>query len=297
MKDAVHHPDPTENTPTFGGPKDCLARFGFQPIEKLRCYRNTNSAPITLDQAQSLLSGHDWKTERDYERELEAAEKDWCPAGIGFVTDTNHTLHICRGPEGAADCFFLELGLSPGVRGSWVRHNVSPDEQSRLLELHFRGDYASLVEGFDPPVQLAYWVQRANSTYRPDAGAVTLKKAQSLLRNFDWKAELAYKGELEAVGKAWCLPTIGFTGAVGSLLFEPDNQPDSRCYFWNSDKSCSWGCDGVTPIPMSSLRQRHSRRNYGEKRPSSTNSIASEPARAGRLTGWFRVLPAVVWRL
>jgi hypothetical protein len=203
-----------------------------------------DSAPVTLNEALSVLHDHDWEAELSYETELENSDKKKpCWAGVGFVTETGHLLHICPRRDGRAACYFLELDSSRS--GSYHRENVARDEQDRLLELLFRGDYASLVQGFDPPVDVSYWIQQADSAYAPDSGPITLTKAQSLLRDYDWKKDLAFQCELETAKKDWCRPTIGFAGAAGFLHVQPDNLGTVECYLWDKERQHCWGCGGL----------------------------------------------------
>ena len=37
------------------------------------------------------------------------------------------------------------------------------------------------------PEKLSYWIQRSDFTYTQESSAITLDKAKSLLRRFDWK--------------------------------------------------------------------------------------------------------------
>src|SRR5690606_20198363 len=121
---------------------------------------------------------------------------------------------------------------SPGGPDFWERPNASGHEQERFVELLFRRDYATLVEGFTLPVvaNVTYWIQRADSTYALNTGGIALAEAQSLLRDYNWHQELVRQQELDEAEKDSCVPTIGFTGPLGSLHVEPDNLGTVDCY-------------------------------------------------------------------
>jgi hypothetical protein len=95
------------------------------------------------------------------------------------------------------------------------------------------------------PKELSYWIQRSDLTYAPHSGEITLEKAQSLLRDFDWKAELVYQRKLEDAKKDSCFPTIGFTGLAGFLRVQPEYGGTVACYVWDTDGQLCWGCGGL----------------------------------------------------
>ena len=206
-------------------------------------FTSADFGPVSLNEALAVLREHDWDAELSHKLALESSGKENCPPGIGFVTQSRHQLHICPRRDGIAECYFLELDSKSS---GWFQEKVVRAEQDRLLELLFRGDYASLVQGFNPPVDVWYRIQRADSTYAPDSGPITLAKAQALLRDYDWTPELNYQNELDEAGKDWCPPTIGLTAVTGaSLQIQPGVFSETvNCYFWNEGKQRSWGCGG-----------------------------------------------------
>jgi hypothetical protein len=206
-------------------------------------FTSTDLGPVSLAEALVILHEHDWKAELGYETALETDAKENCPPGIGFVTKNQHQLHICPRRDGTADCYYMDLNSS--MPDSWFRDHVSKAEQDRLLEMLIRADYTSLTQQFES--SLAVWcsIQRADFTYAQEPGSIRLAKAQSLLRGYDWKAELAYQHEVEAAGKDWCRPTIGFTGAAGLLHVQPDNLGTVECYLWDNGRQRCWGCGGL----------------------------------------------------
>jgi hypothetical protein len=178
-----------------------------------------DSAPITLEEALSVLHSHDWQAELAYESELDNSGKEKpCPPGVDFFTDARRQLRVCPRRDGLALCYFWNMD---SISDSWYRENVTGAEQDRLLELLFRGDYASLTQGFEPAFAVCYSVQRADCTYAQEPVPIKLAKAQTLLRDYDWKAALAYRHELEAAKRDWCPPNIEFTGAAGVLQIQP----------------------------------------------------------------------------
>jgi hypothetical protein len=114
-------------------------------IQRADYSSTSDSEPISLAGAQSLLRGHDWRAELDHQDALEAAEKDSCPPGIGFVVAAGPLLHIVPSRDGTAQCFFLDedKGLT------WDRDHVSLAEQGGILELLYRGDYSGLIRGWN----------------------------------------------------------------------------------------------------------------------------------------------------
>ena len=211
-------------------------------------YTSADLDPVSLTEALRVLREHDWNAEFDYEKVLKASAKDNCPPGIGFVADADHCLHICPRSDGMAECYFIGPRSLSDLAGIWDRHNASRHEQDRLLELFFRADYTTLLQGFNPPPDISCRILRADSTYTSDPGPITLAKALSLLRAYDWKAELDYCSALWKAGKESCSPLIGFTSRMGSYLdILPGDGGLAQCFFWDEGKQRGWGRYGLSP--------------------------------------------------
>ena len=101
-------------------------------------FASTDTGEMSLDQAESLIRGHDWESERrQFESMLERGE-DVCPAGIGFNATERSVFHIYTGESTAWEIFVRMparkklLGFIP--IGAW-EYRVATDDMDEAVEL------------------------------------------------------------------------------------------------------------------------------------------------------------------
>jgi hypothetical protein len=85
-------------------------------------FSSADGEAVDVKQAIEVASAHDWSDELRLLDTLEAAGRESCPPGIGFVASSGRILHICPGRDGTAlvHYHFSEehktLGIIPASR-------------------------------------------------------------------------------------------------------------------------------------------------------------------------------------
>lgn len=114
-------------------------------------FSSTENEAVDVERAIELVSVHDWSDELRLFESLEAAGREVCPPGIGFVASPGRILHVCPNRDGTAlvHYHFLEehrtLGFVPTSR-SVVRSEsaVSSWQIPEFIRRFYAEDHAWL---------------------------------------------------------------------------------------------------------------------------------------------------------
>jgi hypothetical protein len=94
---------------------------------------------VTSEGALEVLRNHSWEAEARLQAELEAAGKECCPPGIGFLAPDGPILHICPTSDGTSMVHFHATrarGLLDVLRSSRAAiHTKLGVEQAEVVEL------------------------------------------------------------------------------------------------------------------------------------------------------------------
>jgi len=96
-----------------------LATKADSVLEARADFSSTEFPPATRAEAVVALRTHDWASELQLMRELEAAEQEFCMPGIGITRGNGCFLHICPNHDGTAMRFYAGEGNLQ--RGSFHR--------------------------------------------------------------------------------------------------------------------------------------------------------------------------------
>ena len=93
---------------------------------------------VTSEGAIEVLRSHNWEAESRLQAEFEAAGKECCPPGIGFLASDGPILHICPTIGGTSMVHFHPTrarGRLDVLRSSKAVHTKLGVEQAEVVEL------------------------------------------------------------------------------------------------------------------------------------------------------------------
>jgi hypothetical protein len=109
-------------------------------------------ASATASEAIDIIHHHDWNRELALRFEREAAGKEFCDPGIGFIASDGRILHIC--PVNDRSAYFHYhfpvstkiLGLIPRTRQVTSSNmSIQQERLSEVVEKFFQGDHDWLL--------------------------------------------------------------------------------------------------------------------------------------------------------
>ena len=126
-----------------------MVKFWIQKAD----FSSQDPEQIDLQEALRKFKAHTWEEELELRNKLESEGKEFCPPGIGFISD-GHILHILPATKEYSDYLFHYpevkklLGIIPSKKQATIQKENVPFEDCCLaIEKFYKQDFSFFTSG------------------------------------------------------------------------------------------------------------------------------------------------------